>query len=142
MLVVVLAGGSLERVAALAADDLGGTVAVLVPSAGVAVAWPPCPEPVLAGLRRYAGQRLEGEPAAVPDGLALELPVVSGRDGLGLVALLGANGPDAAADALHLAAAVAYRLDRVRELTGLNPFKQADRERLGLGLKARALLES
>ena len=35
---------------------------------------------------------------------------------------------------------VAYRLERVRDLTGLSPFRQADRERLGLGLKARALL--
>jgi len=31
---------------------------------------------------------------------------------------------------------VAYRLDRVRELTGLDPLKSEDRERLGLGLKA------
>ena len=31
---------------------------------------------------------------------------------------------------------VAYRLDRVRELTGLDPVRSEDRERLGLGLKA------
>src|SRR3954451_1601168 len=31
---------------------------------------------------------------------------------------------------------VAYRLDRVKELTGLDPLKSEDRERLGLGLKA------
>ena len=31
---------------------------------------------------------------------------------------------------------VAYRLDRVRELTGLDPMLSEDRERLGLGLKA------
>ncbi len=31
---------------------------------------------------------------------------------------------------------VAYRLDRVRELTGLDPLRSEDRERLGLGLKA------
>ncbi|MBA2580832.1 MAG: helix-turn-helix domain-containing protein [Thermoleophilaceae bacterium] len=31
---------------------------------------------------------------------------------------------------------VGYRLERVRELTGLDPFKTEDRERLGLGLKA------
>ena len=35
---------------------------------------------------------------------------------------------------------VAYRLERERDLTGLDPFKQDGRERLGLGLKARALL--
>jgi PucR family transcriptional regulator, purine catabolism regulatory protein len=31
---------------------------------------------------------------------------------------------------------VAYRLGRVRELTGLDPMQSEDRERLGLGLKA------
>jgi sugar diacid utilization regulator len=31
---------------------------------------------------------------------------------------------------------VAYRLDRVKELTGLDPLRSEDRERLGLGLKA------
>jgi len=31
---------------------------------------------------------------------------------------------------------VGYRLERVRELTGLDPFRSEDRERLGLGLKA------
>jgi len=35
---------------------------------------------------------------------------------------------------------VAYRLERVRELTGLDPFKHADREQLGIGLKTHALL--
>jgi PucR family transcriptional regulator, purine catabolism regulatory protein len=113
MLDVVLAGGSLERVAELAADDVGGTVAVVVPPAGVAVAWPPQPDSALAALRRYAGQRLGGEPAAVPDGLTLELPVVSGRDEVGLVALLGSERTDAI-DVLHLAATttvVALALD-------------------------------
>jgi hypothetical protein len=35
---------------------------------------------------------------------------------------------------------IAYRLDRVRELTGLNPSVSEDRERLGLGLKAYRIL--
>jgi hypothetical protein len=36
---------------------------------------------------------------------------------------------------------VAYRLDRVRELTRLDPGSGADRERLGLGIKAFRILE-
>jgi sugar diacid utilization regulator len=36
---------------------------------------------------------------------------------------------------------VAYRLDRVKELTGLDPGSSADRERLGLGIKAFRILE-
>jgi hypothetical protein len=35
---------------------------------------------------------------------------------------------------------VAARLDRVRALTGLDPMRHEDRERLGVGLKARAVL--
>jgi sugar diacid utilization regulator len=35
---------------------------------------------------------------------------------------------------------VAYRLDRVKELSGLDPLKSEDRERLGLGLKAGRIL--
>jgi sugar diacid utilization regulator len=36
---------------------------------------------------------------------------------------------------------VAYRLERVRELSGLDPSSSADRERLGLGIKAYRILE-
>jgi sugar diacid utilization regulator len=36
---------------------------------------------------------------------------------------------------------VAYRLERVRELSGLDPASSTDRERLGLGLKAFRILE-
>ena len=35
---------------------------------------------------------------------------------------------------------VAYRLERVKELTGLNPMASEDRERLGLGLKAYRII--
>jgi sugar diacid utilization regulator len=35
---------------------------------------------------------------------------------------------------------VAYRLERVHELTGLDPLRQEGRERLGLGLKTAALV--
>jgi sugar diacid utilization regulator len=35
---------------------------------------------------------------------------------------------------------VAYRLDRVKELTGLDPMQTEDRERLGLGLKAYRII--
>jgi sugar diacid utilization regulator len=35
---------------------------------------------------------------------------------------------------------VGYRLERIRELTGLDPFTSEDRERLGLGLKAYRII--
>ena len=36
---------------------------------------------------------------------------------------------------------IAYRLERIRELTGFDPMKTEDRERLGLGLKAFRIIE-
>ena len=36
---------------------------------------------------------------------------------------------------------VAYRLDRIRDLTGFDPIRTEDRERLGLGLKAYRIIE-
>jgi DNA-binding PucR family transcriptional regulator len=35
---------------------------------------------------------------------------------------------------------IGYRLDRVKELTGLDPLRSEDRERLGLGLKAYRII--
>ena len=35
---------------------------------------------------------------------------------------------------------VGYRLERVKELTGLDPLRSEDRERLGLGLKAYRII--
>jgi hypothetical protein len=37
---------------------------------------------------------------------------------------------------------IAYRLERIKELSGLDPSDSEDRERLGLGLKARRLIAS
>ena len=49
---------------------------------------------------------------------------------------------NATAQAIHAHRhTVSYRLDRVRELTGLDPFTSEDRERLGLGLKAYRIIE-
>jgi hypothetical protein len=36
---------------------------------------------------------------------------------------------------------IAYRLERIRDLTGFDPMKTEDRERLGLGLKAYRIIE-
>jgi DNA-binding PucR family transcriptional regulator len=35
---------------------------------------------------------------------------------------------------------VGYRLERIRDLTGLDPLTSEDRERLGLGLKAYRII--
>jgi sugar diacid utilization regulator len=49
---------------------------------------------------------------------------------------------NATAQAIHAHRhTVAYRLDRVKDLSGLDPFTSEDRERLGLGLKAYRIIE-
>jgi len=51
----------------------------------------------------------------------------------------GATG--AAASALYVHRhTIAYRLERVKELSGLDPMQTEDRERLGLGLKAYRII--
>jgi hypothetical protein len=125
-------GGDLEAMAALAAAEAAGTVAIVVPAAGLAVTAPPLGAPALAALRRYAGQRLAGEPAAVPDGLALEQPVRTGDVTAGLVLLLDAADAEGAGDVLLLAATstiVAMALDAAPE----------DRRRVGESLLAELL---
>jgi sugar diacid utilization regulator len=59
-----------------------------------------------------------------------------------LEAYLGANcHMSATAAAIHAHRhTVAYRLERVRDLTGLDPMQSEDRERLGLGLKAYRII--
>jgi len=48
---------------------------------------------------------------------------------------------NATAQAIHAHRhTVGYRLERVRDLTGLDPFTSEDRERLGLGLKAYRII--
>jgi sugar diacid utilization regulator len=105
MVDAVLGGEGLGRVAELAAAAVGGPVAIVVPRHDVAVVRPEAAAPSLGALRRYAGERVRttGGPAAVPDGLACEVPIESGGDVLGIVALLGPPRPEAR-EFLHLAA--------------------------------------
>jgi hypothetical protein len=124
--------GDLEAMVALASEEAGGTVAIVVPSAGLAVAGPPRGAGGLATLRRYVGQRLASEPAGVPDGLALEQPIRTGSVTAGLVLLLDADDTEAAGDVLLLAATstiVAMALDAAPE----------DRRRVGESLLADLL---
>jgi sugar diacid utilization regulator len=104
MVDAVLGGEGLGRVAELASAAIGGPVAIVVPRHDVAVVRPDDPAR-LGALRRYAGERVRrtAGPAAVPDGLACEVPIESGGDVLGIVALLGPPRPEAR-EFLHLAA--------------------------------------
>ena len=65
MVDAVLGGDGLGRVAELAADAAGATVAIVVPRLGAA-ALSPGAGADLAPLRRYVGDRAHGRPASVP----------------------------------------------------------------------------
>jgi len=108
MVDAVLAGDGLERVAELAADAVGGSVAIIVPRLGTAVMAPagqPSAER-LPELRRYVGDLVQDRPAHAPRGLAAEIPIASGDESVGAVLMLegATTAPAEAAEYLHLAA--------------------------------------
>ena len=130
MVDAVLAGDGLPRVAAIAAEALGGAVVLVLPALQVAAAAPHRGDPRVAAVRRYVADhasaspggkvyRLEPpssgsspaaprRPAEVPAGLVAEVPIASGGRTLGAVVLLGTPAPHApVADILHLAALAA-----------------------------------
>jgi DNA-binding PucR family transcriptional regulator len=103
MVDAVLGGDGLEGVAALAAGETGGVVAIVVPRLGASAASGPVAD--LAALRRYVSERSRGRTAAVPPGVAAEVPIASGDETLGAVLLLGDDQPAAdALEFLHVAA--------------------------------------
>jgi sugar diacid utilization regulator len=108
MVDAVLAGDGLERVAELAADAVGGSVAIIIPRLGTAVMAPPGMPSAerLPELRRYVADLVQDRPAHAPRGLAAEIPIASGDESVGAVLMLdGATAaPGDAAEYLHLAA--------------------------------------
>jgi len=108
MVDAVLAGDGLERVAELAAEAVGGSVAIIVPRLGAAVMAPsgtPASDR-LPELRRYVADCVADRPAHPPRGLAVEIPIASGNESVGCVLLLeGASAAiSEASEYLHLAA--------------------------------------
>ncbi len=110
MVDAVLGGDGLEHVARMAADAARAPVVIVIPRLGAAaMAGGPAPLPpeaVLEDVRRYVGDRTADRPSKVPAGLALEVPISSGDEVVGIVVLLTGPQPAAedAAEYLHLAA--------------------------------------
>lgn len=119
MVDAVLAGDGLERVAELAAEAVGGSVAIVVPRLGTAVMAPQGSSAAdrLPELRRYVADCVADRPANVPRGLAVEIPIASGDETVGCVLLLeGASAVSAeASEYLHLAAVAALTEVAVEE---------------------------
>jgi len=108
MVDAVLAGDGLERVAELAADAVGGSVAIVIPRLGTAVMAPagqPSAER-LPELRRYVADVVQDRLAHTPRGIAVEIPIASGDESVGAVLMLEGATTVAgeAAEYLHLAA--------------------------------------
>jgi sugar diacid utilization regulator len=108
MVDAVLAGDGLERVAELAAEAVGGAVAIVIPRLGAAVIAPSGTSLAdrLPELRRYVGDCVADRPAHPPRGVAIEIPIASGDETVGCVLLLeGSQAPTGeASEYLHLAA--------------------------------------
>jgi len=108
MVDAVLSGDGLERVAELAADAVGGVVAIVVPRLGTAVLAPagtPAAER-LGELRHYVADCVQDRPSHAPGGLAAEVPIASGDEVVGMVLMFEGTtaAPAEAAEYLHLAA--------------------------------------
>jgi sugar diacid utilization regulator len=88
MVDAVLSGDGLGRVAQLAADAAGATVAIVVPRLGAAATSRGGPAD-LGVLRRYVGDRSKDRPAEVPPGVIAEVPIAYGEDAIGSVLMLG-----------------------------------------------------
>lgn len=99
----VCAGDGLERLATLAARELDGALAIVLPAIDRSVIEPRGDER-LATLRRYVRDGLHGRVTAPPDGLLNEVTVTSGDERLGSVVLLGERAQPAADTILRLTA--------------------------------------
>ena len=87
MVDAVLGGEGLVRVARIAADALGGPVAIVVPRLSVA-----CVAPTLVDvgeLERYVSDRVAGRPSRAPRLVVAEEPIAAGEDLIGIVACCG-----------------------------------------------------
>jgi sugar diacid utilization regulator len=120
MVEAVLHGEGMERVAVLASGRVGRPVAIVVPAAGFATVAPRDDAAGLAAVRRCATMRGRDAAAALPSGVTLAVPVNSGGEPVGIVAMLDGDGPvrPEAGEVLHLAALAAMTgvaLDEVRE---------------------------
>ena len=114
----VLAGDGLDAVAALTAEATGGTVAIVLPAVGAAVAGAGG-ERRLAAVRRFVAARLAGQPGALPEGYAADAAIGSDGEKVGAVVLLdeGRPAPAGAQAVLRLAAVAALNLVALSDVT-------------------------
>jgi hypothetical protein len=126
MVDAALTGDGLERVAELAAEEVGRPVAIVVPDLGISVVWPAASSGARAALEHYAARGVEGGRASIPESVELVVPVTYGSRLVGTVGMLEGDGdfPHEASEFLHLAAtasATAVALEQAREREEARP---------------------
>jgi PucR C-terminal helix-turn-helix domain/GGDEF-like domain len=120
MVDAALVGDGFDRMAELAAEEASRPVAIVVPALETALVWPGGHAAELGELCRFAAARVRGEPAEIPAGVDLLVPIAFGDEIIGSVAMLAgtASAPAEAGEFLHLAAtaaATAFALEEARE---------------------------
>jgi hypothetical protein len=122
MVDAALIGDGFDRMAELAADEIGRPVGIVVPGLDVSLAWPEGNDAALAALTGFTEARVSGRRASIPESVDLVVPVTFSDDLVGGVGMLQADGsPALEADAgefLHLAAmaaATAFAIEEARE---------------------------
>jgi len=120
MVDAALTGDGFDRMAELAAEEVGRPIGIVVPELDVAVVWPGGHSEELAALRRLTEKRVAGGRAAIPEEVDLVIPISFADRLVGVVGML-AGGPPVESEAgefLHLAAtssATAVALDKASE---------------------------
>jgi sugar diacid utilization regulator len=98
MLDAVLSGSRLQEVADLAARAVSATVAIIVPSAGIAVIAPTEAQDLLPVLGRFVDERVAGREPAAALRIACEVPIGSKDDVVGAVLLIEERGGEVSAE--------------------------------------------
>jgi sugar diacid utilization regulator len=131
MVEAALSGDGLTRVAELAAARVGRPVAIVAPARGEAVVSPPDEAgDRLASLERYVAARVTGRSSKLPSRVETVMPITSGDDVVGMVAMLAGDQPAAAeaSEFLHLAALATLTA------LALEGAREHEAARLGAGL--------
>jgi hypothetical protein len=120
MVDAALTGDGFDRMAELAAEEIGRPVAIVVPALDVSLVWPEGHDEALAALTRFTEARLAGASEPIPEAIDLLVPVSFADALVGGVGMVAAQGPveSDASEFLHLAAmatATALALEEARE---------------------------
>lgn len=88
MLAAVLDGEGLGAIAELAAHEVGGPVAILLPARGLSAAWP---EADTTGLDEWASAASDSRNGSLPAGVEVAVPVLAAGKQIGRVAALASD---------------------------------------------------